>query len=117
MLELARQPSKGCRAICVVIQTLTKFLSEKQDFKGLYYEGRFTVFGGAICPTRVRGADADALLAGVSNHPHGLDLDDRRTQHLRLARSFVFRWRRIWLLHRSRHFHLLVDVGRPFGLR
>ena len=28
-----------------------------------------------------------------------------------------FRWRRIWLQHRPRHFHLFVDVGREFGLR
>ena len=34
------------------------------------------------------------LLAGLSNHLRGFDLDDRRTHRLRVGRGSVFRWRR-----------------------
>jgi hypothetical protein len=78
----------------------------------------FVVFAARrSAPRSVRGADADALLAGLSNHLHGFDLYYRRAYHVRFACSSIFRWRCTWLLHRSRHFHLFVDVGRPFGLR
>jgi hypothetical protein len=39
-----------------------------------------------IRPARMRGADADVLLAGFSDDLHGFDLYHRRAHHVRFAR-------------------------------
>lgn len=75
------------------------------------------LWSASVGPARMREADVDALLAGLSNHLHRFDLHRRRAQYVGLVRSPVFGCRRSWLLHRPRHFHLLVDIGRPIGLR
>ena len=71
----------------------------------------------AICPTRGAGQTPMRLTTALSNHLHGFDLHDWRTQHLRIGRRPVFRRWRTWLLYRPGHLHLFVDVGRQLGLR
>ena len=76
-----------------------------------------SVFGASDLPHARRGADADALTCRSQQPPSRI----RPARTADAAPSDwprpVFRWRRIWLLHRPRHFHLLVDVGRQLGLR
>ena len=109
----ALQTLAGDRALVVrMAQTVPREApEERQSGNGLRCSLR------ASCPTLGARGRRGWLLAGLSNHLHGFDLYYRRAYHVRFACSSIFRWRRTWLLHRSRHFHLLVDVSRPFGLR